>query len=71
LVRSRWDKEDNTSKQEMIKYLGKASDVTLADIPAELHKDPKILTFISKHMHSSEEKRYFYPMLKSKYTIVN
>jgi hypothetical protein len=66
LVRTRWDKEDNTSKQEIIKYLGKASDVTLADIPAELRKDPKILTFSSEDMYSSEEK-YFYPM-KSKYT---
>jgi MerR family transcriptional regulator, light-induced transcriptional regulator len=28
LVKSRWDKEENTSKQEIIKYFGKASDVT-------------------------------------------
>jgi hypothetical protein len=39
LVKSRWDKGENTSKQEIIKYLGKASDVTLADIPEEFLKD--------------------------------
>ena len=37
-------------------YLGKTSDATLADIPDDLRKDRKILTFIFAHMHSNEEK---------------
>ena len=45
-------------------YLGKASDVTLADIPDDLRKDRKILTFIFSHMHSNEEKEILLSNIK-------
>ena len=32
LVKSVWDKKNSTSKQELIKYLGNATDVTSNDI---------------------------------------
>jgi hypothetical protein len=39
------------------KVSGKASDVTLADIPGDLRKDRKILTFISAHNAFQQRKR--------------
>ena len=47
LVQSLWDPKRNTSRQQMIKYLGNASQVTIENIPQEYRKDSKILTFIS------------------------
>lgn len=47
LVKSIWDKEKNTSRQELIKYLGNASDVTSNDIPIDYRNNPKILSFLS------------------------
>jgi methanogenic corrinoid protein MtbC1 len=35
------------SRQQTIKYLGNASQITIEDIPEEYRSDPKILTFIS------------------------
>ena len=35
LVKSTWDKERKTSRQETIKYLGESSSVTRDDIPVE------------------------------------
>ena len=35
LVKSVWDKRKNTSSQQTIKYLGKASDIKFNDIPKE------------------------------------
>lgn len=48
LVQSKWDSEKNTSKQEIIKYLGKATTVNKEDIPPEYRNDPKILSVLSK-----------------------
>ncbi len=48
LVKSKWDSKRNTSKQEIIKYLGKASGVNKEDIPPEYRNDPKILSVLSK-----------------------
>ena len=47
LVRSFWNKNTNTSRQETIKYLGKISTITINDIPLEYQNDPKILAFLS------------------------
>ena len=33
LVQSRWDHKNNTSKQQIIKYLGRTTNVTIEDIP--------------------------------------
>ncbi|MBM3910755.1 MAG: histidine kinase [Thaumarchaeota archaeon] len=48
LVKSVWDPTKGTSKQKLVKYLGKASDVTLNDIPVQHKNDPKIISFLSK-----------------------
>jgi MerR family transcriptional regulator, light-induced transcriptional regulator len=49
LVRSIWNKNKNTSRQETIKYLGKISTITINDIPLEFQNDPKILAFLSSY----------------------
>jgi MerR family transcriptional regulator, light-induced transcriptional regulator len=49
LVRSIWNKNTNTSRQETIKYLGKISTITINDIPLEYQNDPKILAFLSSY----------------------
>lgn len=56
LVQSVWDHKNNTSKQQIIKYLGKTSNVTIEDIPKEYRNDPKIITFISIHSSSPADK---------------
>jgi methanogenic corrinoid protein MtbC1 len=49
LVRSEWDADAMTSKQQTIKYLGRSSDVEFEDIPLQYQQDPKILSFLSEH----------------------
>ncbi|MDQ3984841.1 MAG: cobalamin-dependent protein [Thermoproteota archaeon] len=56
LVQSVWDHKNNTSKQHIIKYLGKTSNVTIEDIPKEYRRDPKIITFISVYSSSPANK---------------
>ena len=48
LVKSVWDSEKSTSRQEIIKYLGKAADVTTQDIPIEYQNESKIVSFLTK-----------------------
>lgn len=55
LVESKWDPINNTSKQITIKYLGKASNVSIEDIPEEYRNHPKITEFISLY-HLREQK---------------
>ncbi|MBT4326157.1 MAG: histidine kinase [Candidatus Nitrosopelagicus sp.] len=57
LVKSVWDSKKNTSKQETIKYLGKATDVANDDIPIDYRNDPKILSGLAKYNPSNIEKR--------------
>jgi methanogenic corrinoid protein MtbC1 len=52
-----WDPRRNTSRQQTIKYLGNASQVTIEDIPVEYRNDSKILTFISAFSSFQEEKK--------------
>lgn len=47
LVRSVWDPKKNTSRQETIKYLGKASEITKEDIPIDYRNDPKIISYLA------------------------
>jgi MerR family transcriptional regulator, light-induced transcriptional regulator len=47
LVKNTWD--NNKVKQEIVKYLGRSSKVTIKDIPSEFHEDPNILAFIAAH----------------------
>ena len=49
LVKSEWDENNKTSRQVTIKYLGKASDIEIEDIPESFRHDPKIVSFLSKH----------------------
>jgi len=47
LVRSVWNSKKNTSKQEVIKYLGKASEAKVHDIPPDYRNDSKIAAFLA------------------------
>jgi MerR family transcriptional regulator, light-induced transcriptional regulator len=49
LVKSEWNAEAKISKQQIVKYLGRSSEVELEDIPMEYRQDPKILSFLSEH----------------------
>lgn len=57
LVKSVWDKQKNTSRQEIVKYLGKASTVVKEDIPPDYRNDPKIISFLSAHNPEDMKKR--------------
>jgi MerR family transcriptional regulator, light-induced transcriptional regulator len=47
LVKSVWNSNKNSSRQKTIKYLGKASSITIEDIPEDYRNDPKIVTFMT------------------------
>jgi methanogenic corrinoid protein MtbC1 len=57
LVKSVWDSKKNTSKQEIVKYLGKAEDVVRDDIPVDYRNDPKILSTLAKYNPKDIKKR--------------
>lgn len=47
LVKSQWDSTRKTSIQRTIKYLGKASDITINSIPVEYQNEPKIISLLT------------------------
>lgn len=53
LVKSTWDAKKNTSRQETVKYLGKASEITKDDIPPDYRNNTKIISFLSSIDNSS------------------
>jgi methanogenic corrinoid protein MtbC1 len=57
LVQSVWDQKRNVSRQQTIKYLGKASQITIDDIPEEYRNDTKILAFVSAFSSYQEERK--------------
>ena len=57
LVKSVWDSKRSTSKQEIVKYLGKASDVIKDDIPLEFRNDAKILSVLASYNPKDIQKR--------------
>jgi methanogenic corrinoid protein MtbC1 len=57
LVKSTWDKEKKTSRQETIKYLGESSSVTRDDIPKEFREDAKINSFLLENTPKDRKKR--------------
>ena len=57
LVKSVWDSKKNTSKQQIVKYLGKASEVIKEDIPLEFRNNAKILSALSTHNPKDIQKR--------------
>jgi methanogenic corrinoid protein MtbC1 len=57
LVKSIWDSKKSTSKQEIIKYLGKASEVIKDDIPIDYRNDPKVLSVLASYNPKDIKKR--------------
>ena len=57
LVKSTWDSKKRTSKQEIVKYLGKASEVIKDDLPVEYRENPKILSVLAGHNPEDIKKR--------------
>ncbi|MCH9658838.1 cobalamin-dependent protein [archaeon] len=57
LVKSIWDSKKKTSKQEIVKYLGKASEVVKDDIPIEYRNSPKILAVLASYNPKDVKKR--------------
>ena len=49
LVKSVWDSKKATSRQEILKYLGKASDVSIEDLPVDYRNNSKITAYLSVH----------------------
>jgi methanogenic corrinoid protein MtbC1 len=56
MVRSIWDQTHRTSRQETVRYLGRASRVTREMIPVEYRDDPAVITFITRYstIHARE-----------------
>ena len=48
LVKSQWDPIRKVSNQYTIKYLGKASDVTINDVQFKSRNNPKILSTLAQ-----------------------
>lgn len=59
LVQSIWDGKRNMSRQQTIKYLGKASQVTIDDMPEEYRNDTKILAFVFAFNSYHAERKNF------------
>lgn len=57
LVKSKWHKVKKTSRQEIIKYLGESSFVSLSDIPEQYRNDPKILAFLLKNTSGDQKNK--------------
>ena len=57
LVKSEWNAGEKISKQQIIKYLGKSSDVELEDIPVQYRQNSKILSFLSEHNPRNSNKK--------------
>jgi MerR family transcriptional regulator, light-induced transcriptional regulator len=57
LVKSVWDSNKKTSKQEIVKYLGKASEVVKDDIPVEYRNNPKVLSVLASYNPKDIKKR--------------
>jgi len=57
LVKSVWDSKKKTSKQEIVKYLGKASEVVKDDIPVEYRDSPKVLSVLASYNPKDLKKR--------------
>lgn len=57
LVKSVWDSKKSTSKQEIVKYLGKASEVVKDDIPIDYRNDPKVLSVLASYNPKDIKKR--------------
>jgi methanogenic corrinoid protein MtbC1 len=59
LVKSVWNPEKNIARQQILKYLGRASDISLDKIPIEYRNDAKILSFLSAYVSKSDTRKHF------------
>ncbi|MDQ3851979.1 MAG: hypothetical protein M3299_04010 [Thermoproteota archaeon] len=59
LVKSVWNPKKNIARQQILKYLGRASDITLDKIPIEYRNDAKILSFLSAYTSKSDTRKHF------------
>jgi len=57
LVKSVWDSKKRTSKQEIIKYLGKASKVIKDDIPKEYRNSLRVSSILASYNPKDVKKR--------------
>ena len=64
LVKSQWDPNRKVSYQLTVKYLGKASNVTINDIPLEYRNNPRILTILASKTKEHHEKSFIIRELK-------
>src|SRR5919202_865703 len=72
LVQSVWDQKRNTSRQRTIRYLGKASRITIEDIPEEYRGDTKILAFVSAFSSYHEETKQLISKIQQEmFTLLN
>ena len=55
LVESKWDPSRKTSTQKTIKYLGKASDINIENIPIEYRNSPQILSKINLKIKNNKK----------------
>jgi MerR family transcriptional regulator, light-induced transcriptional regulator len=58
LVRNVWDNTNGTVRQEIVKYLGKSSKVSIEDVPKEFQKDPNVISFIACHSGDAEKMEF-------------
>ncbi|MDQ6723167.1 MAG: cobalamin-dependent protein [Thermoproteota archaeon] len=64
LVQSKWDSLRKTSTQQTIKYLGKASDVTIESIPQVYRNNPRILSTLRSKTKNHSKKNLIIEELK-------
>jgi predicted house-cleaning noncanonical NTP pyrophosphatase (MazG superfamily) len=57
LVQSEWVPKRNISRQYTIKYLGKASKITIKDIPEEYRNNANVVAYLSAFSYYQEERR--------------
>ena len=57
LVKSVWNPKKHTSRQEIVKYLGKASEVIRDDIPIEYRDNIKVLSVLASYNPTDIKKR--------------
>ena len=61
LVESQWDSKKKTSKQNIIKYLGIESNVSIHDIPENYQNSKKIIDYFTNQ-------KYFQPTVQNEIT---
>jgi methanogenic corrinoid protein MtbC1 len=56
IVKSQWDSKRKTSQQQTVKYLGKASEFTIDDVPIECRDSPKVLSVLAASTKAQKKK---------------